>query len=167
MDIQNHITEVLERLANFANKLQKKIRWFVLLGLMISSYLAWQVYSIDSALWWNITKCGLVMLPSSLWVFVWSVLGQLDEAPSLAASLTAKNDGVFASLQNPDLTAKTGLRGALATLKAFREEDGLWIALDTIGNVSLLANPLFVALIFIMGGILMLFFVIALLLLVF
>jgi len=166
LDIQNNITEVLERLANFANTLQKKIRWFVLFGLIVSVYLAWQAYSIDSALWWNIAKCSLVMLPSLLWAFVWSVLGQLDEAPSLAAGLTAKNDGVFASLQNPDLTAKTGLKGALATLKAFREEDGLWITLDTIGNVSLLANPLFVALTFIMGGILMLFFVIALMILV-
>jgi hypothetical protein len=128
--------------------------------------LAWQAYSADSALWWNITKCSLISLPALLWGFVWTVLRQLREAPTLAASLVARDDGVMSRFSDSDLPDKSGISGLFNTLKAFREESGVWIVLDTIGNVTLLGNPLFIALCFVMAGLLFLFFLIAILLLI-
>ena len=136
-------------------------------GLLASVSLAWQAYSGDSELWWNITKCSLILVPALLWVFVWTVLGQLRDAPTLAASLVARDDGVMAQFSDSDLPDKGGISGLFNTLKAFRQESGLWVVLDTIGNVTLLGNPVFVALCFVMAGILFLFVLLALLLLIF
>ena len=135
--------------------------------MLASASLAWQVYSAESALWWNITKCFLVLLPALLWGFVWTVLGQLREAPTLAADLVARDDGLMSQFSDSDLPDQSGISGLFNTLKAFRQESGLWIVLDTIGNVTLLGNPIFVALCFVMAGILFLFILIALLLMFF
>jgi len=107
------------------------------------------------------------LLPALLWGFVWTVLGQLREAPTLAASLVARDDGLMSRFSDADLPEQSGISGLFNTLKAFKQESGLWIVLDTIGNVTLLGNPIFVALCFVMAGILSLFVLIALLLLVF
>ena len=94
-------------------------------------------------------------------------MGQLREAPTLAANLVARDDGVMSRFSESDLPDQSGIGGLFNTLKAFREESGLWIVLDTVGNVTLLGNPIFIALCFVMAGILFLFALIVLLLLVF
>ena len=122
---------------------------------------------MESELWWNITKCGLILLPSLIWGFLWTVLGQLEEAPELAAKLASRDDGLVSQFAGTTLDQQTGVSGLFNTLKAFKQEKGPWIVLDTIGNVSLLANPVFVALCFIMAAVIFLFIVVSVLLLIF
>ncbi|NND00910.1 MAG: hypothetical protein HKN85_12080 [Gammaproteobacteria bacterium] len=163
--MQNEITEFLEGVAAVAGSTQRKLGWLVGAGLVASASLAWQAYSSDSNLWWNVTKCLLIMLPSLVWCFVWSVLGQLREAPALAATMARREDGLFANFQHSRLQDKGGIQSVFRILRAFREEEGLGVVLDTIGSVTLLGNPFFAAFAFIMVAILIFFIMIAPLLL--
>ena len=160
MQIQEDITAILQQLAAFAAAFQRKLSWFIGAGMLASSLLVWMAYSADSSLWWNAVKCGAIMLPSLIWCFIWSLLGQLREAPVLAAALASRKDGVIAAFNDAGPQEKMGVHRVFSTLRAFRDEQGLGIVLDTIGNVTLLGNPLFAAFAFIMIAVLLLFIMI-------
>jgi hypothetical protein len=167
MSIQAELVELFDALAELATSLQRKLSWFLGVGLLASTYLAWAAFSQHSYLWWNIAKCMTLLLPVLIWLIVWAVLGQLREAPELAASLASEDDGVLAKLQSVSLSDKRGLRGLFGTLRAFRQQEGLSVVLDTVGSVGMLANPLFAILAFIMLVILFIFILIAPILLLF
>lgn len=158
MEIRAELVEFLERIAAAANSLQRKLSWLLGTGLACSGILAWQAFSPESTLWWNIVKCGFLMLPALLWLFVWSMLGQLREAPALASTLADREDSIFNNIKESGLSEAVSVRSIFSTLKAFRQEEGLSVVLDTIGNVSLLANPLFVIIALIMM-VIMFFFI--------
>lgn len=167
MPIQAEITEAFSRLAELAASLQRKLSWLLLVGMLASTYLAWAAYSQHSYLWWNIAKCLTILMPALIWLIVWAILGQLREAPELAASLASEEDGLLANLHTVSLSDKRGMRGLFGTLRAFRQQEGLSIVLDTVGSVGMLANPLFAILAFIMLVILFIFILIAPILLLF
>jgi len=140
-DIGDRIGEFLTAVADFAAGFQRRLAWFLGIAAMASAYLAWLLYSPESLWWWNLIKCGLVLTPTLVWLFIWQVLGEMREAP--------------------------GLRGLFSTLRAFREEDGLEVVLDTLGGVTLLANPVFAIFAFIMSVLLWIFILLAPFLLLF
>lgn len=167
MSIQAEIVEAFDALAELATSLQRKLSWLLGVGMLASASLAWAAYSQHSYLWWNITKCMPLLLPVLIWLIIWVILGQLREAPELAASLASEGDGVLANLQSVSLSDKRGLRGLFGTLRAFRQQQGLSVVLDTVGSVGMLANPVFAILAFIMLVILFVFILIAPILLLF
>jgi len=161
MEVQSEIVDFLESLAAVAKGVQLKITWLLVAGLLAGAGLAWQVYSVDSALWWNITKCTLILLPALVWSFIWFVVGQLREAPNLAVSLASQDDGLLANIQNSNFNQKVGVRSLFSSLRAFRREEGLEVVVDTIGSVTLLANPFFVLLAFVMMVLMILLIIIS------
>jgi len=161
MEVQSEIVDFLESLAAVAKGVQRKITWLLVAGLLAGAGLAWQVYSVDSALWWNITKCTLILLPALVWSFIWFVVGQLREAPNLAVSLASQDDGLLANIQNSNFNQKVGVRSLFSSLRAFRREEGLEVVVDTIGSVTLLANPFFVLLAFVMMVLMILLIIIS------
>lgn len=165
--IQNEISEFLERLAGIAEAVQTRLMWLLGVGVTASALLAWQAYSPESAIWWNVLKCGLIMVPALIWSLIWLLFGQLQEAPEVAAEMLSDEQGVMANLKATGLTESVGVRSIFKTLLALRREEGFAEILETIGSVSLLTNPLFVALAFVMMGLMMFFVLLAPLLLLF
>ena len=153
------LTRVVNRIGDIANAVQAKIRFFVVVGLVASSALAWKAFSLESAIWWNVLKCGLLVLPVLIWLLVWFVLNQLRDAPNLVADLVREEDGVLASLSETGLSQRLlkepeGLPGVFRTIREFRRQDGLELVFDTISGVTLITNPLFVILVFLSMAIL-------------
>jgi hypothetical protein len=167
MDSQTKIAEFLERLASLASRLQRKLSWLIGTGFAVSAVLAWMAFDMDSATGWNVVKCGLIMLPSLVWVLIWSILGQLKDAPQLASALANRDDSLFQTIQKSGFSDAVNVRSIFSTLRAFRQEEGLGVVVDTIGNVTLLANPLFAIFAFIMMTIMIIFIVISPIILLF
>jgi len=155
------VIALVSRIGEIAEGALAKITWFVIAGLVASAGLGWKLYSADSALWWNIVKCTLVILPALIWALVWFVLSQLRDAPKLVASLAEDDDGVFSNLDQFSLKEPSGLRGVASSLNEFRKEDGLSVIFDTVGGITLIANPLFVLVAFLAMIILFLLILIA------
>ena len=137
------VVSLVSRIGEIAEGALAKITWFVVVGVLASGGIAWKLYSPDSALWWNLIKCSFVLLPALIWALVWFVLSQLRAAPELVAELAEDDDGLFSNLDKFSLQEPNGLRGVASTLKEFRKEDGLSVIFDTIGGITLIANPLF------------------------
>jgi len=106
-------------------------------------------------------------LPALVWVFIWSILGQLQEAPALAKSLLADKQGILSTTQSLSLREPRGLLSLVGTLRAFRREAGLSAVLETLGSVGMLANPLFAIIALIALGMLFILIFAALLVLIF
>lgn len=143
MPSRDDIVDLLERIADIADGVKRKLIYVLALGTIAAAYLACRLYSPEAVLWWNVLKCGLIALPSLIWLFIWSVLGQLQQAPSLIAKLVQDDQGVFANTQSLSLNQPKSLVGVFSTLRAFRREDGFSVVFDAIGGVGILANPLF------------------------
>lgn len=137
------VVSLVSRIGEIAEGALAKITWFVVVGVLASGGIAWKLYSPDSALWWNLIKCSFVLLPALIWALVWFVLSQLRAAPELVAELAEDDDGLFSNLDKFSLQEPNGLRGVASTLNEFRKEDGLSVIFDTIGGITLIANPLF------------------------
>lgn len=148
MQAIERLVQVVDKIGDIANALQSKLRYFVVVGGCASLALAWKVFSSESAVWWNVLKCGSVLMPAMVWVIVWVVLNQLREAPNLVAELASDENGVLASLTEFSIEEPKGLHGVFSTIRAFRKDDGLDVVFDTISGVALIANPLFAALAF-------------------
>lgn len=167
LESKHKIVVIAERIGSIADSLVRKITWVVVLGVLSTLYLAWSLYSAESALWWNIIKCSVVALPALLWSFVWLVLSELREAPSKVAGLMKADNELVMSLKSVSVGESSGFRGLFSTLNALRKEEGLSAIFDTIGGITLLANPLFALLALIMLGLLILLILLAATLLVF
>jgi len=158
MQIKQELVEFLDRLAGIATAVQSKLGWFLLVGLVASAVLAWQVYSPASSIQWNLFKCGLTLLPVLFWYFIWNLLGQLREAPELAVTLVADEpvDVGAMSLNKSASDQPQGVRALFSALREFRQNEGLAVVFDTVGSVTLLANPVFALFAFVMLVLLML-----------
>ena len=161
MSSVEQLTRVVNKIGEIATGLQQKLSYFVVIGLTASLVLAWKAFNPESALWWNTVKCGLLFLPSLIWVIVWFVLDQLREAPELVAELSADEDGVIANFGDFSLNEPEGLRGVFSTIKEFRKEDGFDVVFDTISCIGLIANPLFAVLAFFCAVVLVMWILIA------
>ena len=167
MSAGDSVLSVIDRMADIAGGVKRKLSYFVLVGVAASAFLGWSVYSQESALWWNVVKCGALALPALIWVFVWFVLAQLQQAPTLVAALIEDDDGLFCNLQNLSLSEPNGLSGVFGTIREFRQEDGPSVVFETLSGVSLLANPLFAIFAFANWAILFALIIVALLILIF
>jgi hypothetical protein len=133
----------VNRIGEVADGLASKVKWFALIGLAASAGLAIKLYSAESALWWNVIKCGVVSLPALIWLFVWFVLEQLREGPDKLAELSQGGaDELYQQLKT-SVSEPSGLRGLYSTVKALRQADGVGAIFDTIGGIGLMVNPLF------------------------
>jgi hypothetical protein len=107
------------------------------------------------------------LLPALLWLVIWLVLNQLRDAPKLLAELARDEHGFIANLSDFSLEQPTSLRGLYATVREFRQADGLDVVTDTISGIALIANPLFAILAFLSMPILLFLICITPLLLLF
>ena len=167
MSAADTIIRTVNRVAVIAGSIKRKLAYFVFAGMLACGFLAWSVYSSESALWWNVVKCTLLLLPALVWAFIWSVLAQLQEAPVLVSQMVENDNGLFNNLEHLSLREPNGLSGVFSTLREFRQEDGLSVVFDTLGGVSLLSNPLFAIFAFANWAILFTLMVVALMVLIF
>ena len=151
VDTREKVVRIVERIGDVAQSRLRKVSWFVGFGVVASVYLAWLVYSPDSAWWWNVIKCLIVSLPALLWSFIWFVLSQLSDAPTQVAGLMDGDNQFVGHLKAMHLGEKKGVRGLFSTLNAVRNEEAFSAVFDTIGGVTMLANPLFAFIAFIAG----------------
>ena len=143
MSAAETLIKVVDRVAEIAAGVKRKLGYFVFVGVVASGFLSWLVYSAEAELWWNGLKAALIFIPAVVWMFIWSVLNQLQDAPVLVSQLVADDEGLFSNFDELSLSEPNGLSGVFSTLRAFRKEDGLEVVFDTLGGVTLLANPLF------------------------
>lgn len=143
MSVIDHIVKVFEKIGAFAAGLRRRLSYLLALSLSCYGYLAFQLCTPDSALWWNLIKCGVFALPLLVWGAVWFVLGQLRDAPETASGLVAGKDNILQHFSSLDEQKVSGVRGVYGTLKMLSEQEGLEDVMDTISGVGLLINPLF------------------------
>lgn len=148
MAIQDDILDSFERIARIAEGAQRWVLYLVLFGLLVSAYLAWSAYSANSALWWNIVKCSLLMLPALLWLFIYSILTELREAPATVAGLVNGEDGVLQNLSEFSFSKPQSLSGVFSIVRAFRRQEGLGVLFEAVSGITLIANPFFAVLAF-------------------
>lgn len=146
MTDKDKMSEFFDRLGTSAAIVQKRLNWFLGLGLLATFYLAFKLYSSDSAIWWNVVKCSTVSLPALILGVFWYCLGQVSEAPRLVNQLAADKEGIVDDIQSFRLEQNSGLRGVLRTLNQFRQYEGLSVMMETIGGITLLINPVFLLL---------------------
>lgn len=167
MSFLDEITEFFDGFAEFATVVQRRLAYFLLLSVGVSSYLAAQLYSSSSSLLWNFVKCGVVFLPALIWLVVWALLGQAKQAPELVADISAGEDESFKELRKHIVGRKPGLLSLVGTIRELRNNEAFESVTDAVGSMTLLANPLFMIVAFIMLVILLIFIVITPLLLLF
>ena len=143
MDVRDEVGGFLQVIADFADGFQKRVGWLVGIGLVFSLLLAYDFYSAESAWWWNAMKCGTVLLPALVWLLVWQLLGQLQEAPKMAAELVNQDQGLVDNLRLTYINEGVGVRSAFQALNQIRSHGGLDVMLETMGSVTLLINPVF------------------------
>lgn len=154
MAIQQEVIEIVEKMASITETIQSKISWLVMLGVLASAYLAWLLYSSDSANWWNGVKLFIVLLPALIWAFIWYVLGQIKQAP--VALEAFKESAETLSFSQQDVQKQTGLRGLFRLIRYLHQHQGVEVVTEIIGSVTLLANPLFA----IFAGIMLVFLIV-------
>jgi hypothetical protein len=167
MSANEELFRVVNKIGEVANAIEVKIRYFVMLGIVASSALSWTVFSVESAVWWNVLKVSMISMPALIWLLIWYVLGQLREAPELLAQLMHDEGGDLANINSFSVKEPDGLRGLLSAVREFQREDGLEIVFDTISGVTLISNPFFVLLGFLSMAALSILILIAPLLLLF
>jgi len=146
----DEVSEFFARLGEFAETVQRRLGWFLLIGLGITILLALRLYTPGAALWWNVVKCGMVFLPILIWGVVWSLLSQIREAPEMVSSMAEEHQFSFSHLRAQAAGRKPGLISLFTTLRELRNNEAFDVFTDAIGSVTLLANPFFMILSFIM-----------------
>ncbi len=140
------LANLFEQVADIAQSIQKKLAWFLLLAVVCVAVLAFKLISAEHSVWWNVFVGLTIGLPLLVWVFIWYVLGQLCDAPDLAADLMKDQDGALANLGEISVSQPNGLRGLAATVQQFRQHDGLETVFDAIKGIGLLISPVFLVL---------------------
>lgn len=167
MEIKQELVDFFTAIASFADRLQRRLAWFLGICLVASLGLAWHAYSAVSPLWWNVVKCGLLLLPILVWAGIWLMLSQLQEVPELAANFAARDDYALNNISPDAVANKTGLLTLFSTIREIRNNESLAAIAESIGSVTLLANPIFAIFAFLMLVILFLLVIIAPFLLLF
>lgn len=143
MSAVDHIVGAFERVGSVADGIQRGLGYFLILSASASFYLAYQAYSFDSAVWWNVIKCVVLCLPALVLMLVWFVLGQLRDSPETVKTLIQDKDRVFQHFSDMNLDEAKSTKGAYRTLKTLAQQDGLEEVMETVSGVGLLLNPLF------------------------
>ena len=143
MSKQKDILESFERIASIAESAQRWVLYLLSFGILVSAYIAYSAYSHDSALWWNIVKCSLILLPAVLWCFIYSILAELREAPQTVASLVHGEDSLLQNLSELSVSKPKGLLGVFSIVRAFRRQEGLSVLFEAVSGIALIANPFF------------------------
>lgn len=165
-DILSELDGVMRSAATIAGKVNAKMGVFVLVGLLASASIAWLLYSSDSSIGWNITKCVIVMLPAFVMCLIWQTLAKISGAPKQLAGLT-KDEGLIANFKASGIKKPDSLRGLISTLRIIRNEESLSGVVDAVGGITLLVNPAFLFVTCISIAILLVLIIVAPLLLIF
>lgn len=160
INILQELEEVLDSAAGVAGSLQRKVSVFAGIGLLASASIAWLLYSPESSLGWNLVKCGLVFLPALVICFIWQILANFADAPQQLAELTSGDEGLIHDIQSLSLNKPEGFRGLISMVRAIRNEESLSSIIEVVGSIALLANPLFLLIVFISVAILLLLIII-------
>ena len=167
MQARADIIEFFEHISTVAKSAQRKLSYLLVIGLLATAYLGYEVVSAASPLWWNGLKIMLLATPALIWLFVWSVLDGLTQAPATIANLASDEAGVVPELQALSIKKPGTVRGIFSAVRAFHREDGFSVLFDTIGGISMIANPLFAILAFLALPLLIVLILIAVVLLIF
>jgi len=159
--LQERLVEITQTASEIAQSTKKKLLYFLIPGVIASVYLAWLAYSFESEMWSNIIRCGLILLPALVWCFIWNVLSNLQDAPKFVTDIAAQSDDALAGLQQFKTDKSKGLRSLFALIRDFKNQDGLETLIETIGGITLLANPLFALFAFICLAFLLIFIILA------
>lgn len=145
---------------------QKGLSYFLIVGIVSTLYCLYLSYSSEVSHWWNAVKGIIIVAPVVLLGFVWTVLGQLREAPDNLAKLNQGTRNAYSGIKELKNEPK-GLRGLFRVLNQFRREGNLFEVFDTVGSIGLMVNPLFLFLVFLAAVILFLLNFVALLIFIF
>lgn len=144
----DNILNTFDRVGSIAASVQRKLLYILVVGVIASIYLVVTLYSTESAMWWNIVKSGVVVLPVIICFYVYWVLGDLSGAPVLVRELADGDDGLLVRLKQLNVTQTNGLLGLVKLLRAIRREQGLADIFDVVSGMALVANPLFMVIAF-------------------
>jgi len=144
MSVVDNIVSAFEGVASVASGLQRWLSYFLLFSVSASVFLAFQAYSVDSALWWNMVKCIAICLPAIILLIVWHVLGQLGDSPETVKTVIEDKDRVFQHFSGMNFDEAKSTKGAYRTLKTLAQQDGLEEVMETVSGITLLINPVFV-----------------------
>jgi len=143
MQVRADIIDFFDRIAIIAESVQRKVVYLLVIGVLATGYLAFELVSATSPLWWNMLKVTLVAVPALIWIFVWSVLGALTEAPGTIAKLADEQTGLIPELNSISVNKPGTLRGVFSAVRVFRKEDGFGVLFDAVGGIATIANPFF------------------------
>lgn len=167
MPTRADIIDFFEQIASVAERAQRKVFYLLGVGVLATGYLVFELVSVASPLWWNVLKGTLVAIPALIWLFVWSVLDSLTQAPASVAKLADEDNELLTELQSLSVNKPGTVRGVFSALRAFRREDGFGILFDAVGGIGMMVNPLFLLLAFMALPLLLILIVIAVILLIF
>ena len=169
MGLLQKIKEPLQSAAEVADKVKRVVFYFALIGLIASVLIAAQLFSFESSWFWNLIKCGIVLMPVLVISFIWFILNNFSQAPELVSALIEQDAAVSSidSKDSKDIEKPKGLKGLIGMAKKLRDEDGLGVITDTVSGITILANPLFLLIAFICILLVLLLIVISPLILLF
>lgn len=165
-DIPPKLTELVTRLSDQATKARRKLRWALLLGWLASAVIAAMVFSPEASVTRNATLCIAIAIPALVWLFIWFILGQLADLPSVIKEF-GQQHGLVDNIQQLRSAPASGVRGIYQTLKILRQAGGLSDVVEAVGGAALLVNPLFAVVALIAALIMVLMVPVAALLLIF
>ena len=164
---QERVVKLVKSVARIAGATQKWLMYFLIPGTFATAYCVFLSYSAESAIWWNILKIVLLAWPVLLLLFVWSVLGDLCDAPESVGKLNQDTKVAYSGLKEVKIKEPKGLRGMFRVLWEFQREGNLWDVFDTVGSITLIVNPLFLFVAFLSAVILSLLTFVTLLIVIF
>lgn len=144
--MQEGVSQALESIGSLAGSIHKKMSVFLLIALIMLAALAFDLYSSQAYLWWNLLLIGFVFLPFLVWLFIWSVIGQLREAPEHAAALLHNKESFLSNFRETDAAKPKGFKGLLSTVNKIRKHEGLGSVFDAVSGIGILCNPVFLLL---------------------
>ncbi len=150
-------TEKLMRVANtiaaIATGLEKKIFYFLLVGITSSVTIAWYWVDFNALSFGTGLKILLLSLPVLIWFLLWNLIKQLTELPQNLSELKEVGEQSISLISNLNQTQektpkKSIISGLFRLIKTIREPEIFESILVCTKGLTLLVNPIsFVALI--------------------
>ena len=164
---QEQVIKLVRAVAGIAGATRNGLSYLLVPGALATAYCVFLSYSADSTIWWNVLKISLLVWPVLLLLFVWSVLGDLRDAPESVGKLNQDTKVAFSGLKEVKIQEPKGLRGMFRVLNQFRREGSLGDVFDTVSSITLIVNPVFLFVAFLSAVILTLLSFVALLIVIF
>lgn len=164
----DQLLQVSRQVAGIAQSIHRKIILYVILGAVGSGALVWQFYAVDNALWHNVILIVLLFLPALIWLIFLSLLSQVTDLPEQISEVVEQRAELGVISQQFTTQQKSeGLRALLSMFRRLKASGLLEEVLGATASLSLLANPLFLILLFISAIFLLLFSLAGVLMLLF